>query len=205
MEKNNKIISFEGIDGSGKSTILSEVANKLRADGYSVLVLQEPGYTELGLEIRKILKSSIKKSKSAELLLFLASRADLVENVIEPSRKEYDYILLDRYIDSTRAYQGYGNGHSLEFIELIMKEILHNQYPDKTYFIDVDLDIAEKRRRLRHEEIDKFDNDEEFAKRVYDGYKKIAKSNHYMIVNNNTPDIKNTVDIIYNDISKNKI
>ena len=184
MGLNGKLITFEGIDGSGKSTLIQLVADELRKQGKLVRVLQEPGTTEMGLQIRKLIKSDIKRSKLSEILLFEASRADMVENVVKPLLFNHDYILLDRYIDSTLAYQGYGNHNDMETLHLLNNIAIQGYAADASFLIDVSLEEAARRRAMRPEDIDKFDIDNTFANDVYNGYQELAQSGRLIKVKN---------------------
>lgn len=165
-----KIYPFEGIDGSGKTTLIKHVATELKAQGYKVLTVQEPGTTDMGLSIRKLLKSDIPRSDICELLLFEASRNYMVERIIKPAMDDYDFIFIDRFVDSTITYQGFGNHTSLTTIETL-NNIAISQLPiTKTIYVDVSLDVAESRRKQRNDTADKFDIDREFAQNVYRGY-----------------------------------
>ena len=166
----SKVISFEGVDGSGKTTIIQQVAENLKEKGLSVIVLQEPGTTEAGLKIRQLLKSGVEMSPVTELLLFMASRADMVHRIVEDYQKNYDIILLDRFVDSTVVYQGYGNGHDLFTIQYLNDLVTQGIKVDGTAFIDVDLEVAATRRDDRMVMDDKFDRDMTYAQKVYDGY-----------------------------------
>lgn len=199
--KKSKLISFEGIDGAGKSTIIQNVSDKLNQLGLSTIILQEPGTTLMGVELRKLIKADIPRSALTEVLMFMASRADMVENVITPALKNYDVVLLDRYIDSTVVYQGYGNGIDLNLIQTLNRMAIGNNLPHKTILIDVDLETAEARRKIRPEDIDKFDQNKQFAKRVYDGYQKLVEENPDRIVAVKNDDVKTTVEEIVDIIT----
>lgn len=181
---NTKIISFEGIDGSGKSTVIKNVATELQLLGKKVHILTEPGTTEIGLALRKLIKSDIKRADLTELFLFEASRADMVQNYIVPLIDSADFILIDRYIDSTRAYQGYGKGLSQQIIQQLNTIAVGHYQPDKTIYIDVSLETAALRRKKRDGDIDTFDKDPEFAQRVYDGYQELIKEGHMTCIYN---------------------
>lgn len=184
-----KIISFEGIDGSGKTTVINQVAKILNDNNKTVLCLQEPGTTSMGLKIRELIKSPVKRSHVTELLLFEASRADMVHAVILPALSKYDYIFLDRYIDSTIAYQGYGNQTDLSLIKVANKLAMQNILPYKKILIDVTLETAMKRRNKRNNnDIDMLDTNFDFAKRVYNGYQELVKSQELISVQNITLD-----------------
>ena len=176
-----KLITFEGIDGAGKTSLIEATAKKLEVNGYTVRVLQEPGTTDMGKEIRKLVKSDLERSKLSEILLFQASRSDMVERELKPALDKYDYVLLDRYIDSTIAYQGYGNQFDLDVLNDLNRLATNGCLPYKTLLIDVDLEMARERARKRGEK-DKFDKDLEFAHRVYEGYQELSKELDRMIV-----------------------
>lgn len=185
-----KLISFEGIDGSGKTTVISFVQKELVAKGYKVKVLQEPGTTPMGLKIRALLKSDVPRSKMSEVMLYEASRADMVKTVVKPAMLDYDYVLLDRYVDSTIAYQGYGNQNNIDDIKILnalATKTLHQFNPAIRFLIDVDLKTAYERRSIRnHTENlkDQFDDDNDFAKRVYDGYHKLVSTGDLIAIKN---------------------
>ena len=176
-----KLITFEGIDGAGKTSLIEATAKKLEVNGYTVRVLQEPGTTDMGKEIRKLVKSDLERSKLSEILLFQASRSDMVERELKPALEKYDYMLLDRYIDSTIAYQGYGNQFNLDILNDLNRLATNGCLPYKTLLIDVDLETARDRARKRGEK-DKFDKDLEFAQRVYNGYQKLSKELERIVV-----------------------
>ena len=176
-----KLITFEGIDGAGKTSLIEATAKKLEVNGYTVRVLQEPGTTDMGKEIRKLVKSDLERSKLSEILLFQASRSDMVERELKPALDKYDYVLLDRYIDSTIAYQGYGNQFNLDVLNDLNRLATNGCLPYKTLLIDVDLETARYRARKRGEK-DKFDKDLEFAQRVYNGYQKLSKELERIVV-----------------------
>ena len=192
----SKLISFEGIDGSGKSTLIQLVSEELNKLGLTTIVLQEPGTTLMGLELRKLLKSEIPRAQMTEVLMFMASRADMVNNVITPAMKNYDVVLIDRYIDSTVAYQGYSNGIDLNTIQTLNRLAVGNNLPHKTILVDVDLKTAEKRRKERQDDVDKFDTNQAFAKKVYAGYQQIALENPDRVQVVKNEDISTSVDEI---------
>lgn len=144
------LITFEGIDGSGKSTQAREIHNALSLAGLKVRLSREPGATPLGEEIRKILLSdSVPVGNLAELLLFLADRAQHVQDVLRPSRSSGEILLVDRFTDATTAYQGYGMGHPLPLIETLHKTILQDIEPFRTFLLDIDPLAASERIRKK--------------------------------------------------------
>lgn len=180
-----KFIAFEGIDGSGKSTIIDEVRDELERRGFSVLVNREPGTTEMGAKLRELLKRDIPRSKRTELFIQEACRVDIVEQRILPNLYKYDYILNDRYTDSTVAYQGAGNGNDQGLINELNILATRDIKPDLTFFIDTDFEIARARVLKRAGVKDTFDNDREFAKRVYNAYQHLNNRSDIITIKNN--------------------
>ena len=130
-------ISFEGGEGAGKSTQASILHDRLVTEGYSAVLIHEPGSTELGLYLRKFLKSK-HTSREAELLLFQAARVELVNRVIRPSLNRGISVIADRYADSSLAYQGYGRKIKLETVESINSFATGSLTPDITFLLDND-------------------------------------------------------------------
>jgi dTMP kinase len=176
MLKKIMFITFEGIDGCGKSTQLDMLAEVLEERGYEVLKVREPGATPLSEAIREILLS-VKHTITpvAEMMLFAASRAQLVETVIRPALKEGKIVLCDRFVDSTTAYQGYGRGISLKDIAECNAIATNGLLPVRTYFLDISLECAKK--RFAGQSLDRMERaGEDFFKKVRDGYIQIAES-----------------------------
>jgi dTMP kinase len=145
-------ITFEGTEGSGKSTQIVTLFNRLRALGHSVRVLREPGGTAIGEEIRHTLKHSEANhamTSEAELLLMNASRAQIVREVIRPALANGEIILCDRFYDSTTAYQGYGRGLNLQKVAEIIDFAVGETRPDLTLLLHVPIEISEARRKSR--------------------------------------------------------
>ena len=175
-------ITFEGTEGSGKSTQISILAETLRALNHSVRILREPGGTPIGEEIRHTLKHSNANhamTPETELLLLNASRAQLVREVIEPALAAGKIVLCDRFYDSSVAYQCFGRGLDAGMVENIIDIAVGSTRPDLTLLLMVPVDVSETRRvsrqmdsapaRDRMEEADR-----DFFQRVEDGYKAIA-------------------------------
>ncbi len=139
-----KFITFEGIDGSGKTTQINLLEEKLSQQGISTLILREPGGTKLSEKIRGILldRENINLSPSAESLLFVAARAQLMAEKIKPSLERNQFVICDRYTDSTVAYQGYGRGLNVEYLEELNKFATDSIQPDITIILDVDPEKA---------------------------------------------------------------
>lgn len=171
-------ISFEGIDGSGKSTQLTLLREVLEAEGETVLTIREPGATMLSESIREILLSNKQSiTSTAELLLFSSARTQLVETIIEPALHEGKIILCDRYVDSTTAYQGYGRQLNMEQVRQCNAIATRGILPHVTFFIDVAYERAQQRMQFTpgSTEPDRMERSgREFFERVRDGYLEIA-------------------------------
>ncbi|MCC6477129.1 dTMP kinase [bacterium] len=172
------LISFEGIDGSGKSTQIAKLADWLRAKDYDVLTTREPGGTATGEAVRALLlnpESHI--SARAEFLLYSASRAQLVDDVIRPHLKRTRAVVIaDRYADSSTAYQGAGRELGLEEVEKVNVFATGNLAPDLTLYLDVDYSTSEARRNSAGSKPDRLErNPREFFERVREGYLALAK------------------------------
>ena len=146
-----RFITFEGGEGCGKSTQIRILAERLRAAGKDVLLAREPGGTELAEKIRALVReeSADPPNFRAETLLFLASRAQVVENVIRPALAAGTWVLCDRFADSTFAYQGYGRGLDLDEIKRINSFATGGLVPDRTVLLDVSPEVSAKRMRAR--------------------------------------------------------
>lgn len=175
------LITFEGIDGSGKTTQTKELAAYLREAGYNVLLTREPGGTHIGDQIREILHSldNTAMHPQTELLLYCASRAQLVEEVIRPFLSTGGMVICDRFIDSTLAYQGYGHGLDLKTLRSILKFATGGLLPDVTFYLDLPPEEGLRRRMdasLFGEEWNRLDDMAmPFHRRVYEGYRKIMR------------------------------
>ena len=177
------LITFEGPDKAGKSTQLKLLAESLRNRGYKVTETREPGGTPLGEEIRRLVLQFKHESiaDEAELLLFGASRAQLVRKLIEPELLQGNIVLCDRFADSTTAYQGEARGLNLDFIRAMHEFSLGGRWPDLTFFLD--LEVNESFRRLRKVKPDILNDDrfeeedKNFHQNVRNGSLKLAREN----------------------------
>jgi len=178
-------ITFEGTEGSGKSTQLTLLAERLRQAGKTVRTLREPGGTPIGEEIRHTLKHSEANRKMApetELLLMNASRAQLVREIIEPALDAGEIVLCDRFFDSTVAYQACGRGLNHEFVKQVISFAVGSTIPDLTLLLMVPVAVSEARRAQRSDLApaparDRFEESgREFFERVEQGYMRIAAS-----------------------------
>jgi dTMP kinase len=171
-------ITLEGPEGSGKTRQISLLADALIQHGYSILVTREPGGTPVGDQIRSVLfdlKNTDMRPRT-EILLFQASRAQLVEQVIRPSLASGDIVLCDRYADSTLAYQGYGHQVDMDELESIVLFATGGLRPDLTLLLDVDIEVG-LRRKLDASEWNRLDAyDLGFHRRVRQGYLEMAQA-----------------------------
>ncbi len=177
-----RIISFEGIEGVGKSTQIELLKNYIQKNNYTVEVLREPGSTETGEMIREILLNNHNPlANQTELLLMFAARSELVKHKINNSN--YDFLLLDRFYDASIAYQGYGRGLPISFIESLIT-FIDCPVPELTILLDTDVDKGFLRK-----ENDKKDRIEssgtEFFNNVRNGYLQIASEDkkRFMVLN----------------------
>ena len=178
-------ITFEGNEGSGKSTQVPLLVEKLREWGHTVKVFREPGGTPIGEEIRHTLKHSHSNeamTSEAELLLMNASRAQLVREVIRPALARGEVIVCDRFYDSTTAYQGYGRQLDLQTVKHIIDLAVGDTRPDLTLFLKVPQSVSEERLRSRQSTMpfirDRMEEaDRAFFERVAKGYDAIAAEN----------------------------
>jgi dTMP kinase len=170
-------ITLEGPEGSGKTSHIPALAEAIRQAGYEVVVTREPGGTQIGNEIRSTVLNlrDTEMHPTTEVLLFQASRAQLVNQVIRPAMAEGKVVLCDRYADSTLAYQGYGHQTDLEELTRIVTFATGGLKPDLTVLMDVDIETGLKRRSSDEGNWNRLDAKEvEFHRRVREGYCKMA-------------------------------
>jgi dTMP kinase len=180
-----RFITFEGIDGSGKTTHFKRLAAALRDEGFEVLELREPGGTAIGEDIRKIVldKENVRMCIETELLLFEAARAQLTREVIIPALKAGKWVICDRYFDSSLVYQGFGRGLELDMISILNHFAVDGCMPDATILIDVPVEAAEKRVLNRSSEADRLDVEGvAFKQRTREGYLKLAADSNGRII-----------------------
>jgi dTMP kinase len=197
-------ISFEGIDGSGKSTQAKLLVKRLQEENRTVLFLREPGGTEISEQIRNILlnKKNLKMTQISELLLFSASRAQLVSEVIKPALLNNTIVIADRYVDSTTVYQGHGRGLHHGGIKGINSIATMGVMPKKTFFIDITVQEMYIRREESRQEIDRMEmGNDDFYNRVRQGYLELAKEEpgRFVVIDGKQP-IEAIHDIIWNEV-----
>jgi len=170
-------ITLEGPEGGGKSTQAKRLVDHLQAQGLEVLLTREPGGTEIGDQIRQVIMSLENKSMSpeAEFLLFSASRAQVVRELIEPQLERGGFVVCDRFYDSSLAYQGYGHELDLELLRIITGFVSGGLVPDLTFLLDLTSELGLERRKHdgRWNRLD--DYDLAFHERVREGYHRLVK------------------------------
>lgn len=170
-------ITFEGPEGSGKTTVLNQI-NKLLSENYNVISTREPGGVSTGEEIRNILLDGENIDIRTEALLFAASRREhLVEKVI-PALKNNKVVLCDRYIDSSLAYQGRARGIGIEEVKKINEFAINGLYPDLTIYLDIDAEVGRERILKNQRSQNRLDKETlTFHQKVIEGYKTLIKTN----------------------------
>lgn len=166
-------ITFEGPDGSGKTTQLKLLAENLTEQGHAVLSLREPGGTAIGDQIREVVHALRNKEMSprAECLLYAAARAQLIDQVLKPHLDQGGIVVCDRYADSTMAYQAYGRGLDRSAVRQIISFATLDLKPDVTFYIDIDVAEGIARRKNSGDDYNRMDDQAlEFHRRVRAGY-----------------------------------
>jgi dTMP kinase len=175
-----QLISFEGSEGSGKSTQMSRLAARLQASGREVVSTREPGGTEIGEQIRNIIVHNSKGDEmcaETELLLFTAARAQVVREVIAPALVRGAVVLSDRYLDSSTVYQGIGRNLAADPVSQINRFAVGNVMPDLTLVIDVPTEVGLARIRRRASDLpDRMERENiDFYKKIREGYLLLAR------------------------------
>lgn len=197
-------VSFEGIEGCGKTTQISRLSGLLTERAVPHTITREPGGTAVGESIRKILLNSenINLTSAAELMLFYTSRSQNIQENIKPALDRGDIVICDRFYDASMAYQGYGRGLPLELIEKLTDLVCANYRPDLTILLDIEPRIGLTRARLRNstqlEDEGRFEAENlSFYKRIREGYLEIAKRNHNRI---RTIQGDRSIELVGNDV-----
>lgn len=185
-------ITFEGPDGSGKTSQLNMLEPFLKDMGLDVIRTREPGGTEIGDQIRSVIMDMKNKSMHprSEILLFCASRAQLVEELIRPSLAAGKIILCDRYADSTMAYQGYGHGLDRDSLNSLLNFATGGLKPDLTLLFDISAETGLRRRLTNHDEWNRMDDYAlQFHERVRNGYLEMAAKDpaRWVVINADRP------------------
>lgn len=181
LQQKALLISLEGIDGAGKSTQIKRLCTFLSAHNLSYACYREPGDTVLGEKVRAILKSpdpNLHIDPLAELLLFSAARVELINSKIKPALAAGKIVILDRFVDSTLAYQGGGRALPYELVETVCNLVLQGLNTDRTYYLRLPRKLALERlqtsRKLTHDRLDNI-NDNVFWENITQVYDKLAK------------------------------
>ena len=170
----NKFITFEGIDGCGKTTQINLLSKYLDSKKQDNVIVREPGGTKISEKIREILLDKGNNINSyTETLLFLSSRSQLVNEIIKKNIEQNKFVLCDRFTDSTLAYQGYGRGLNIQLLNDLNNFATQNISPDLTFVLDINL--SESNKRINKRNIDRMEQSgKEFLNKVKIGYQKIS-------------------------------
>jgi len=174
----NRFISFEGIDGCGKTTQIEILMNKLKSANKKAISFREPGGTSISESIREILLNNKNSTltDTAESLLFFASRSQLLSDKIIPLTNQGYFVICDRFNDSTIAYQGYGNKIDLNYLYTLSEYCVNDLRPDLTFFLDISVDLSMKRRKMKLS--DRIESrGEDYLEKVRSGFLEIADNN----------------------------
>jgi dTMP kinase len=178
MTDNSKFISFEGIDFSGKTTQIEHLTNKLQQLGETVTIMREPGGTSISEQIRDILlnKNHNEMTDICEVFLYSAARNQLINEKIIGELEDGNFVIADRYVDSTTAYQGFGRRLPMDLIHDINRAATGDLLPGLTFILDIDPADVVERKKERNMEIDRLESSgDDFYERVHKGYHKIAE------------------------------
>ncbi|KRG11407.1 dTMP kinase [Staphylococcus sp. NAM3COL9] len=196
-------ITFEGPEGSGKTTVIQQVAKRLETE-YDVVLTREPGGVKTGEQIREVLLEGDEMDERTEALLFAASRREHLVGKVIPSLDEDKLVLCDRYIDSSLAYQGYARGIGIEEVKSINEFAINGLYPDRTIYLDVSVEVGRDRILKNQRNQNRLDQESViFHEKVVEGYKKIIhnESKRFIVINANQS-IEEVVNATYESISK---
>ena len=196
-------ITFEGPEGSGKTTVIQQVAERLETE-YDVVLTREPGGVKTGEQIREVLLEGDDMDERTEALLFAASRREHLVGKVIPSLDEGKIVLCDRYIDSSLAYQGYARGIGIEEVKSINEFAINGLYPDRTIYLDVSVEVGRDRIQKNQRNQNRLDQEDViFHEKVVEGYKKIIhnESKRFIVIDANRS-IEEVVNATYKSISK---
>ena len=204
----SKLISIEGSDGTGKTTQSLALVNNLKNHNKEAILAREPGGTDIGETLRKILKNDTKIEPISELLLFQAARTELIEKIILPALKSNKIVVVDRYKDSTLAYQGFGRGLDIELINLLNNISTQNLEPDLTILLDMPVEEAinrtTQRQQVSQQSIETNFEDEsiDFHTKVSNGFRTLAKKSDKWVIVNGSLDINQISEIIWKSVEQ---
>lgn len=193
------LITVEGIDGAGKSSVVTHLGALLYESGYSVVTTKEPGGTKLGMVLRQMLQyQEVPIAPRAEYLMFAADRAQHFHEVVIPALTNGAVVISDRMSDSSLAYQGFGRGHDLTMIKIINQWSMQGIEPDLTVYLKIPIDLAYERMQVRGVEKTVFESEKrEFLERVARGFDQIFATRSNVIVIDATQDQKTVIQEVY--------
>lgn len=197
-------ITFEGIEGSGKTTHVDLLSDYLCEKGLRVVKTREPGGTPVGEALRSVLlKKDLQVLPLTELLVFLASRAQHVEEVIRPALEEGNVVLCDRFVDASYAYQGYGRGIDLGIIETLNRLVTKGVRPNLTILLDCPVDVG-LGRKSADGNLDRFEKEElSFHQKIRNAYIELAEDDpKRFVVLNARKDLAKTQEVIREKVEK---
>ena len=197
-----RFITFEGGDGTGKTTIINKLASELESLGYEILKSREPGGSKISEQIRNVILSvdNTEMDYMTEALLYAASRRQHLVEIIKPAINSGKIVICDRYVDSSLAYQGYARGLGISEVYEINNYAIGGFFPDLTIYIDIDPEIGISRIKNNNRDMDRLDLERiDFHNQVREGYLKVSKMfpERIKVINGNQ-----TIDEIYNEIRK---
>ena len=199
--KKGLFITFEGPDGSGKTTVSKAVSEKLLSEGYQVRYTREPGGSAISEKIRDIIldPANTEMDPRTEALLYAASRRQHLVDIVLPLLEQGVTVISDRFVDSSIAYQGYGRGIGAEAVYDINAFAIENHMPVKTVFLNVSAETGLARIQANRAVLDRLDAEsEEFHRRVFDGYQKVIEQyGDRMIVVDASRDVNEVIAEVY--------
>ncbi len=184
MSRKGFFITFEGPEGSGKSSQSRWLVQALRRAGFRVLAIRDPGSTAIGRALRRVLlHSATPLSPIAEALLFIGGRGQLVEELIEPALKKGYIVICDRFHDATMAYQGFAGGLNVRWLDQLGRRAIHRWMPDLTILLDLPPEVGFARLRRQHDRMER--KTKAFHRRVREGYLTLAarEPKRFVVVN----------------------
>jgi len=193
------LITFEGPDGSGKSTQIAMLKEYLLSRGYEVIFTREPGGTQIGEKIREIVldNNNSEMAPMCEALLYASSRAQLVHEIIKPAIEQGKVVIADRFVESSIVYQGIGRNLGVDRIRIINNAATDGLKPNVTFLLTIPYEEG-LRRKVNQKSLDRLENSgSDFHKRVYEGYMQLTGSAEYI----KTVDANRTVEEIHKDIA----
>jgi len=199
--KKGLFITFEGPDGSGKTTVSTAVINRLKEEGYQVCYTREPGGSRIAEKIRDIIldPNNTEMDDRTEVLLYAASRRQHLMDIVLPQINNGVNVISDRFVDSSLAYQGYGRNIDVEKVYEINQFAIEGYMPVKTIFLNVEAEIGMNRIKKNRDSQDRLEQEAiDFHKRVFDGYQKLIKKyGDRMVVIDANRDVELVIDEAY--------